>query len=125
MAGRWPHRRELYGGGGFFFMRGAMSEDSLRTLFKIAGGFVFSATIAGATPQVRSILNAASYAQSGLPNSGIARGSMFVVFGTELGPADLRQAAGFPLQTSLGGTSIRVSVGTTTVDALLVYVWAT
>jgi len=102
-----------------------MSEDSVRTLLKLAGVCALTATIAGATPQVRSILNAASYAQSGLPNSGIARGSMFVVFGTELGPADLRQAAGFPLQTSLGGTSIRVSVGTTTVDALLVYVWAT
>jgi len=78
---------------------------------------------AGALPQIRSILNAASYAQPGLPNSGIARGSVFVVFGSDLGPEDLMQSAGFPLQTSLGGTSVRVTVGTTTVDALLLYAW--
>ena len=80
---------------------------------------------AGAAPEIRAILNAASYALPGTPNSGIAQGSMFVVFGTELGPPDLRQPAGFPLPVSLGGTSIRVTVGTTTVDAPLVYVWAT
>jgi uncharacterized protein (TIGR03437 family) len=47
------------------------------------------------------------------------------VFGTELGPPDLRQAPGFPLLSSLGGTSVRVTVGGTTVDALLLYVWTT
>lgn len=102
-----------------------MMEEHIRKLLKLAGLCVVLALPAGAAPQIRAILNAASYAQPGMPNSGIARGSMFVVFGTELGPGDLRQAAGFPLPTSLGGTSIRVTVGTTTVDALLVYVWAT
>ncbi len=49
---------------------------------------------------------------------------MFVIFGTDLGPLDLQQAGGFPLQTTLGGTSIQVSVGTTTVDAFMIYTWA-
>jgi uncharacterized protein (TIGR03437 family) len=79
---------------------------------------------AAAAPEIRAILNAASYTGSGLPKSGIARGSMFVVFGAGLGPQDLRQSAGFPLQKSLAGTSIRVTVGTTAVDALMVYAWA-
>ena len=78
-----------------------------------------------AAPEIHAILNAASYTGSVLANSGIARGSMFVVFGAGLGPADLQQSAGFPLQKTLGGTSIRVTVGTTSVDALIVYTWAT
>jgi uncharacterized protein (TIGR03437 family) len=100
-------------------------EELMRMLFKVASVCAFVALPAGAAPEIGAILNAASYALPGMPNSGIAQGSMFVVFGKELGPAELRQAAGFPLPTSLGGTSIRVTVGTTTVDALLVYVWAT
>ena len=92
----------------------------LLTMIAICGACAASAD---ALPQIRSIVNAASYAQSGLPNSGIARGSVFVVFGSDLGPEDLVQTTGFPLQTSLGGTSVRVTVGTTTVDALLLYAW--
>jgi uncharacterized protein (TIGR03437 family) len=95
------------------------------TLLKLAGMCALLALPVGAAPEIRAILNAASYALPGMPNSGIAQGSMFVVFGTDLGPGDLRQAPGFPLPASLGGTSIRVTVGNTAVDALLVYVWAT
>ena len=80
---------------------------------------------AEAAPEIHAILNAASYTGSGRPNSGIARGSMFVVFGVGLGPVDLQQSAGFPLQKTLGGTSIRVTVGATVVDALMLYAWAT
>jgi uncharacterized protein (TIGR03437 family) len=79
------------------------------------------APAAAAAPQVRAILNAASYTRPELPNSGIAPGSVFVVFGTELGPAVLQQASGFPLQATLSGTSVRVTVGSTAVDALLLY----
>lgn len=102
-----------------------MMEGTVGKLLKLVGVCALLALPAGAAPEIRAILNAASYAPSGMPNSGIARGSMFVVFGTELGPGDLRQATGFPLTTSLGGTSIRVTVGATTVDAFLVYVWST
>ena len=52
------------------------------------------ATGAAAAPQIGAILNAASYTLPGLPNYGIAPGSMFVVFGTELGPAALQQRSG-------------------------------
>ncbi len=48
-----------------------------------------------------------------------------MVFGTELGPAILQQASGFPLTATLGGTSLRVTVGVTTVDAVLLYTSAT
>jgi uncharacterized protein (TIGR03437 family) len=78
-----------------------------------------------AAPQIAAILNAASYSLPGLPNSAIAPGSMLVVFGTELGPAGLQQANGFPYPTTLGGTSIRITVGATSVDAIVVYTSAT
>ena len=79
------------------------------------------ASYANAAPTIaqNGILNGGSYALPGLPNSGIAQGSIFVVFGQELGPATLVQVSSFPLPTSQGlaGTSIRVTVGGTTVDA--------
>jgi uncharacterized protein (TIGR03437 family) len=76
---------------------------------------------ASGAPQVLGIVNGASYTPAGIPNSGIARGSIFVVFGRELGPSDLQSANTFPLSTSLGGTSVRATVGTTAVDALMLY----
>lgn len=87
--------------------------------------FIASVTAAAAPPQIAAILNAASYIKPGLPNYGIAPGSMFVVFGTELGPAVLQQPTGYPYPTTLGATSVRVTVGTTTVDAIMVYTSAT
>jgi len=65
-------------------------------------------------------VNAASYALDGLPNSAIAQGSMFVIFGSGLGPATLQQAR-FPLPVALGGTSVKVTVGGSTVNAILIY----
>ena len=67
------------------------------------------------------VLNVASYAFNGLPNSGIAQGSMFAVFGKRMGPAALQQINSFPLPLNLAGTSIKVSVSGTTVDAFLIY----
>ncbi len=86
-------------------------------------GTMAFASIAAAQPTVAAggILNAASYAFNGLPGSGIAQGSIFVVFGTGMGPTSLLQGNGFPLQTTLGGTSVKVTVNGTSVDAPLFY----
>jgi uncharacterized protein (TIGR03437 family) len=67
------------------------------------------------------ILNAASYARPQLPNGAIARGSIFLVFGSGMGPAALQQVSSLPLPTTLGGTSIRVAAGGTNYDALMIY----
>ena len=72
------------------------------------------------TPTAGGVVNAGSYAFAGLPNSPIAQGSLFVLFGTNMGPATL-QGASFPLQATLGGTSINVTVSGTTVQALMIY----
>jgi len=85
--------------------------------------FAICAAIAVAQPVVNQggILNAASYGLDSLPNAGIAEGSIFTVFGTGLGPATLQMAGAFPLSTTLGGTSIKVTAGGTTVDAIMLY----
>ena len=66
-------------------------------------------------PQVWSIQNSASYA------SAIAQGSIFVIQGASLGPATLVQAGGYPLPPQLAGSSVKVTVGGTTVACPIFY----
>ncbi len=100
----------------------------------VSRGFIVTAFFWAALPisapaqpsvPVGGVLNAASFAQAGLPNSGIAQGAIFVVFGTAMGPAEVVLSSGFPLPAELAGTSIRVTVGGTTVPAFLLYTSAT
>lgn len=74
-------------------------------------------------PTIKSngVINAASYAGPGMPNYPIAQGSIFNIFGSGLGPATLVQSSGFPVPTTLAGTSISVTVGTVTVKPLILY----
>lgn len=67
------------------------------------------------------VVNAASFAGPGMPNYAIAQGSIFNVFGSGLGPATIVQSSGFPVPTTLGGTSLSVSVGSVTVKPLILY----
>jgi uncharacterized protein (TIGR03437 family) len=83
-----------------------------------------------AQPTIGSIVSNASYlaapVSGGHPigNNVIAQGSIFVVFGTGLGPTPLAYPNGLPLPTSvpdINGTSIAVSSGGQKVDAFIVY----
>src|SRR5690606_31410994 len=66
-------------------------------------------------------VNSASYANPALPNGSIARGSMFVGFGSGLGPASIQYPSPWPFPKTLAGTAITVTVGGTTVDCFIVY----
>jgi uncharacterized protein (TIGR03437 family) len=66
----------------------------------------------------KGIVNAGSFARPGLPGGAIARGSVFSIFGTGLGPAAPAQVSAFPLPTTLAGVSIRLTQGATAVDIL-------
>ena len=68
--------------------------------------------------------NAASYAPFGLPNAAIARGSIFAIFGENLGPAQSPSLA-FPLSTTLGGVSVNVTQNGTVTQCFPIYVSAT
>jgi uncharacterized protein (TIGR03437 family) len=86
---------------------------------------VLCAGCAWGQPVVNGVFNSASYAPFGMPNWGIAQGSLFTLFGSGVGPAQLVQSSGFPLQTSLAGTAMHVTAGAITVDAYPLYTSAT
>lgn len=86
---------------------------------------VFAALTATDQPVVYEggVMNAASYGSAWLQNGGVAQGSMFVVFGSRMGPSVLQMATDFPLQTSLAHTSIEVTVAGVMVNAIMLYAW--
>ena len=70
------------------------------------------------------IVNHFSYASPGLPNADIAQGSIFDIYGTNIGPATLAQFAGFPIPTVIANTSVQITVNGTSVDVYLFFVSA-
>jgi uncharacterized protein (TIGR03437 family) len=70
---------------------------------------------------ITSVQNAASNITPGLPNAGIAQGSIFVVQGASLGPANIFIATAAFQSTTLSNTSVAVTVGGTTVNAPMYY----
>ncbi len=64
---------------------------------------------------IQSVGNSASYAR------GIAQGSIFVIFGWQLGPDQLVQAPAYPLQPELAGTSVSVTAAGQTLACPMVY----
>ena len=87
-----------------------------------------SSAAASAAPVLRSrnpVVNAASYRTPGLPGSAIARGSIFTIFGTGLGPSQYAQAKAFPLPTKLAETSVAVMVGSTPIPAIVLFAYST
>lgn len=67
------------------------------------------------------VKNAASYANSLLPNGAIAEGSIFNIFGSAMGPAAIAYASALPLPTTLSGTAVNVTVSGITVQCFMVY----
>src|SRR5580658_3652759 len=78
-----------------------------------------------AAPSIKGIYNAATYAPAGLPNSGIAQGSIFIIDGSGLGPDLLNQVQAYPLPTSQGlsGVTLQVTVGSVTQTCIMIYVY--
>lgn len=87
-------------------------------------GFLLAGFQASAQPVIWTdgVVNGASMAKVGLPNSAIVPGSLFVVFGERLGP-EYTQAVSWPLATSegLGGTSVEITAGGQTFYAPMLY----
>ncbi len=54
----------------------------------------------------------------GLPGGSIARGSLFTIFGQNLGPATPVGVTSLPFATTLGGVSIKVTQGSAALDAI-------
>ena len=71
-----------------------------------------------------SVFNAASYMPGGVPAAAIAQGSVFTLFGANMGPATPATANSFPLGTTLASVSLSVVQGSITVSAIPLYVSA-
>ena len=71
-------------------------------------------------------LNAASvtYSRPGQPNAGIAQGSMLIVKGQNLGTCGTVVASSFPLKTTMGGTSMKITMAGNTYNVFMYYVVA-
>lgn len=77
-----------------------------------------SETPAGPFIYRNRVLNAASLRPAALPGGGIARGSVFAIFGARLGPAAPGvEATVFPLSPSLAGVSVVLSRGSVSFQA--------
>ncbi|HTP86824.1 MAG TPA: hypothetical protein VMJ34_07750 [Bryobacteraceae bacterium] len=86
----------------------------------LVAAFLLAGT-AGNAQSIRYPLNAASDVLPGLPNSGIAQGSVFAIYGSGLGPSTAVNALTFPLPKNLGGSTASVNVNGTALDCLLLY----
>jgi uncharacterized protein (TIGR03437 family) len=67
-------------------------------------------------------VNAAGYIPAGLPNAGIAQGSLFTIFGTGIAPVPFAQPASYPLPKTLEGVSVKVTVNGVSKDAYISFV---
>src|SRR6202162_4636911 len=92
-----------------------------RRVFRLSS-FIFLVTAVtpwlSAAPTIAAVANAASNITFNAP---IAQGAIFVLYGSGLGPANISFAPAAFQSTSLRGTSVAVTVGTTTVNALMYY----
>jgi uncharacterized protein (TIGR03437 family) len=89
--------------------------------FLLALAGIFGGNALGQAPTVNSdgtgVMNALSFEREWAPNYGIARGSYFVVYGTNFSSTPVY--ASLPLPTKLGGVSINVTVNGTAAQALI------
>jgi hypothetical protein len=85
----------------------------MRSPFAIAVVGAIFATLSFAQPAITGVANNYSYIQPGMPNYGIAQGSIFDIFGTGLAgtTTPLEQV---PLATALDGVTIAVTVNVAT-----------
>ncbi len=70
------------------------------------------------------IINAASYTPASMAAGALARGSFFTIFGSDLGPAQYQSQTSYPLLTRLGGVSVKITAGSSSVNAYMVFVSA-
>jgi uncharacterized protein (TIGR03437 family) len=75
-----------------------------------------------AAPSITGVANAAANIPFNYP---IAQGAIFVIYGSGLGPVNISVASSPFQSTALSGTSVSVTVGGTTVNALMYYTSAT
>src|SRR5580698_2152936 len=94
----------------------------MKRILLLAGVLALSfAACLSAQVSLTGAVNAASYLNATLPNGNLAQGVLFVGFGKGMGPSKLSEISSFPLPLSLAGTSISATVGSRTVQCIMIY----
>ncbi len=95
----------------------------MKLFLKLCALSTFAIVTAMAQPKVSALVNNYSNIQPGLPNYGIAQGSIFIIYGSGLANAttDLQSV---PLKTTLNGVTINVTVNGTTVQCPIYFLSA-
>ena len=98
----------------------------MTNLYRLFAGIVLAQALSFGQPFIftRGVKNAASSLPFGVPAGTIAQGSIFSIYGRNLGPASGASASSFPLQNSLSGVSVTITDGVTTLNAIPLYVSA-
>jgi uncharacterized protein (TIGR03437 family) len=91
--------------------------------FTLALAGIFAGHALGQTPTVTGLLNNYSNTLPGLPNYGIAEGSIFVIYGTNFSSTTTGLQS--PPPATLGGATINVTVNGTTTHPLFYYLFPT
>lgn len=92
--------------------------------FTLAVAGILAGNALGQIPTVTGLLNNYSNTLPGLPNYGIAQGSIFVIYGTSFSSSQIGLQAP-PLQAKLNGVTISVTVNGTTTSPLFYYLYPT
>jgi uncharacterized protein (TIGR03437 family) len=94
--------------------------DTLKAMGFVSGAiaYILLSSVAVAQPFVGRVSTETIYAGGDYPENRVVQGSVFRVDGLHLAAGE-QSASGFPLPTSLGGTSIRVMTGGRTFDAII------
>jgi uncharacterized protein (TIGR03437 family) len=78
------------------------------------------------TPAITTVVEAAGQTPPGFPNDGLPPGGIIRITGTNLGPqTSVDSYPAFPLETAIGGVSVRVRSGQTDYAALMMSAQAT
>ena len=93
----------------------------MKTILAIVLSVGLFAAVGSAQPTITQISNAGSFSLAPLPNSSIAQGSFFAIFGTGLGPSTAAIWSPYPLPATLGGSTVSVVAGGATVPAYIFF----
>jgi uncharacterized protein (TIGR03437 family) len=95
----------------------------MRTFFAVCFGcLVLSGSLPAQAPTITSVQNPASNILPGLPNFGIAQGSIMIVYGTNFGPTTLAEPSALPWPILFAGTSVTVTQGSSVYNVPIIYV---
>jgi len=105
------------GNGSVNYTADANTSTASRTGAITAANLTFTVTQAGGASATAPSINQGGVVNLANYRAGIARGAFFSIFGSNLGPATPQHFSQFPVPDNLGGVTVTVAQGSTSVRA--------